>query len=179
MERRVERSQPVDRLASVASFGVSRGDTMSFSERRADLYGIGSTLSRALSSATMAGAGLDADQMRRAVRVRVLEGGDIFEAVPRNDPVVGVGGGGSADQDTNGANEVFSFIRTSNSSSGTVNILPILKWIKDTKRWMGNETIGDVQFGYEVTSSSGARSCSALSVSTVYDGPVRWVRARR
>ncbi|MEV3971904.1 hypothetical protein AB0K68_27770 [Streptomyces sp. NPDC050698] len=56
---------------------------------------------------------------------------------------------------TNGANEVFSFIRTSNSSSGTVNILPILKWIKDTKRWMGNETIGDVQFGYEVTSSSG------------------------
>jgi hypothetical protein len=56
---------------------------------------------------------------------------------------------------TNGANEVFSFIRTSNSSSGTVNILPILKWIKDTQRWMGNETIGDVQFGYEVTSSSG------------------------
>ncbi|GAA4332949.1 hypothetical protein GCM10023086_64000 [Streptomyces venetus] len=56
---------------------------------------------------------------------------------------------------TNGANEVFSFIRTSNSSSGTVNILPILKWIKDTKQWMGNETIGDVQFGYEVTSSSG------------------------
>ncbi|PPS71330.1 MULTISPECIES: glycoside hydrolase family 12 protein [Streptomyces] len=56
---------------------------------------------------------------------------------------------------TNGSNEVFSFIRTSNSSSGTVNILSILKWIKDTKKWMGNETIGDVQFGYEVTSSSG------------------------
>ncbi|MEW2610838.1 hypothetical protein AB0937_11595 [Streptomyces sp. NPDC047880] len=56
---------------------------------------------------------------------------------------------------TNGANEVFSFIRTSNSSAGTVNILPILKWIKDTKKWMGNETIGDVQFGYEITSSSG------------------------
>ncbi|GGS01262.1 hypothetical protein GCM10010269_45150 [Streptomyces humidus] len=55
----------------------------------------------------------------------------------------------------NGANEVFSFIRTSNSSSGTVNILPILKWIKDTKGWFGNETIGDLQFGYEITSSSG------------------------
>ncbi|MFI1357206.1 hypothetical protein ACH4TV_27020 [Streptomyces sp. NPDC020898] len=55
----------------------------------------------------------------------------------------------------NGANEVFSFIRTSNSSSGTVNILPILKWIKDTKGWFGNETIGDVQFGFEITSSSG------------------------
>ncbi|MBO7939186.1 hypothetical protein JTP77_025145 [Streptomyces sp. S9] len=56
---------------------------------------------------------------------------------------------------SNGANEVFSFLRTSDSSSGTVNILPILKWIKDTKGWFGNETIGDVQFGYEITSSSG------------------------
>lgn len=55
----------------------------------------------------------------------------------------------------NGANEVFSFLRTSNSTSGTVDILPILDWIKDTKGWMGNETIGDVQFGYEITSSSG------------------------
>ncbi|MFF9163242.1 hypothetical protein ACF081_23730 [Streptomyces longwoodensis] len=56
---------------------------------------------------------------------------------------------------SNGANEVFSFARTSNSTSGTVNVLPILKWIKDTKGWFGNETIGDVQFGYEITSSSG------------------------
>ncbi|MET8982854.1 hypothetical protein ABZX85_45500 [Streptomyces sp. NPDC004539] len=56
---------------------------------------------------------------------------------------------------TNGSNQVFSFIRTSNSTSGTVQILPILKWIKDTKGWFGNVTIGDVQFGYEITSSSG------------------------
>ncbi|AZS84791.1 hypothetical protein ELQ87_11235 [Streptomyces griseoviridis] len=55
----------------------------------------------------------------------------------------------------NGANQVFSFVRTSNSTSGTVDVLPILKWIKDTKGWFGNETIGDVQFGYEITSSSG------------------------
>ncbi|MET9513610.1 hypothetical protein [Streptomyces sp. NPDC002994] len=55
----------------------------------------------------------------------------------------------------NGANEVFSFLRTSDSSAGTVNILPILRWLKDTKGWWGNETIGDVQFGYEITSSSG------------------------
>ncbi|MER6404713.1 hypothetical protein ABT269_14475 [Streptomyces viridosporus] len=56
---------------------------------------------------------------------------------------------------SNGHNEVFSFLRTSDSTSGMVNILPILKWIKDTKGWMGNETIGDVQFGYEITSSAG------------------------
>ncbi|GHH86991.1 glycoside hydrolase family 12 protein [Streptomyces capitiformicae] len=51
--------------------------------------------------------------------------------------------------------DVFSFLRTADSTSGTVQILPVLKWIKDTKGWMGNETIGDVQFGFEVTSSSG------------------------
>ncbi|MFC9425544.1 hypothetical protein [Streptomyces sp. NPDC056987] len=56
---------------------------------------------------------------------------------------------------SNGSNEVFSFLRTSNSTSGTVDVLPILKWIKDTKGWWGNVTVGDVQFGYEITSSSG------------------------
>lgn len=55
----------------------------------------------------------------------------------------------------NGANQVFSFLRTSDSTAGTVDILPILKWIKDTKGWWGDETIGDVQFGYEITSSPG------------------------
>jgi hypothetical protein len=55
----------------------------------------------------------------------------------------------------NGSNAVFSFVRTSNSSSGSVDILPILKWIKDTKGWFGNVTIGDLQLGFEITSSSG------------------------
>ncbi|MBT2409134.1 hypothetical protein J7I94_00930 [Streptomyces sp. ISL-12] len=55
----------------------------------------------------------------------------------------------------NGANAVYSFLRTSDSTAGTVNILPVLKWIKDTKGWIGDETIGDVQFGYEITSSAG------------------------
>lgn len=55
----------------------------------------------------------------------------------------------------NGSDQVFSFLRTSDSASGTVDVLPILKWIKDTKGWWGNETIGDVQFGYEITSSAG------------------------
>lgn len=56
---------------------------------------------------------------------------------------------------SNGANEVFSFIRSSNSSSGTVDIKPIVNWIKNTKGWFGDVTIGDVQFGYEITSSAG------------------------
>ncbi|MCX3064329.1 GH12 family glycosyl hydrolase domain-containing protein [Streptomyces beihaiensis] len=54
----------------------------------------------------------------------------------------------------NGSNAVYSFVRTSNSSSGTMRILPILKWIEG-KGWWGDVTVGDVQFGYEITSSSG------------------------
>jgi hypothetical protein len=61
--------------------------------------------------------------------------------------------------------DVFSFLRTSDSTSGTVQILPVLKWIKDTKRWMGNETIGDVQFGFEITSSSGGLDFRTNSMS--------------
>ncbi|MFI8849183.1 hypothetical protein ACIGW3_03120 [Streptomyces sp. NPDC053499] len=55
----------------------------------------------------------------------------------------------------NGSNQVFSFVRTSDSTQGTVDILPVLRWLKDTKGWWGDETIGDVQFGYEITSSPG------------------------
>lgn len=57
---------------------------------------------------------------------------------------------------TNGSNQVFSFLRTTDSNSGTVDVKPVLNWIAYTKGWMpGNEVIGDVQFGYEITSSSG------------------------
>ncbi|MER6572987.1 hypothetical protein ABT288_44295 [Streptomyces sp. NPDC001093] len=65
----------------------------------------------------------------------------------------------------NGSNDVFSFVRSSNSSSGTVNILPILKWIKDTKGWFGDVTIGDLQFGFEITSSAGGLDFSVNSES--------------
>lgn len=61
--------------------------------------------------------------------------------------------------------DVISFLRTSDSTSGSVQILPVLKWIKDTKRWMGNETIGDVQFGFEITSSSGGLDFRTNSMS--------------
>ena len=61
--------------------------------------------------------------------------------------------------------DVFSFLRTSDSTSGTVQILPVLKWLKDTKGWMGNVTIGDVQFGFEITSSSGGLDFRTNSMS--------------
>lgn len=65
----------------------------------------------------------------------------------------------------NGSNDVFSFVRSANSSSGTVDVLPVLKWIKDTKGWFGNVTIGDLQFGFEITSSSGGLDFTVNSES--------------
>lgn len=65
----------------------------------------------------------------------------------------------------NTANDVFSFVRTSNSASGTVDVLPILKWIRDTKGWFGDVTIGDFQFGFEITSSSGGLNFTVNSES--------------
>ncbi|MER5945454.1 hypothetical protein ABT127_05280 [Streptomyces sp. NPDC001904] len=56
---------------------------------------------------------------------------------------------------SNGANNVYSFLRTSDSTSGTVDILAVLKWLRDTKGYIGDVTVGDVQFGYEITSSAG------------------------
>ena len=54
----------------------------------------------------------------------------------------------------NGYNEVFSFLRDGDSTAGTVDILPVLRWVQE-QGWWGDVTIGDVQFGYEITSSAG------------------------
>lgn len=57
-------------------------------------------------------------------------------------------------QGSNGSNVVYSFVRTSNTNSGTVDILAVLKWI-NTKGWFsGTQTVNTVQFGYEITSSA-------------------------
>ncbi|MFD8493739.1 hypothetical protein [Amycolatopsis sp. NPDC059657] len=55
---------------------------------------------------------------------------------------------------SNGGNAVFSFLRNGNTNSGSVDILAVLKWIK-SKGWFGDVTLGEVQFGFEITSSSG------------------------
>ncbi len=55
---------------------------------------------------------------------------------------------------SNGSNAVYSFVRTSNTSSGTVDILALFNWLK-SNGWWGDVTLGAQQFGYEITSSSG------------------------
>lgn len=70
---------------------------------------------------------------------------------------------------SNGSNPVFSFLCTSQQNSGTVNILAILNWIK-SQGWFGNITLGNVQFGFEITSSNGGLNFDCNSYSVAYSG---------
>ncbi|MDP4183234.1 MAG: hypothetical protein Q8942_19365 [Bacillota bacterium] len=67
---------------------------------------------------------------------------------------------------SNGSNAVFSFVRTSNTSSGTVDVKAILNWIKN-KGWFGDVTVGEAQFGFEITSSNGLNfTCNNYSLDS-------------
>jgi len=65
---------------------------------------------------------------------------------------------------SNGSNQVFSFVRHGNTSSGSVDIKAILNWIRG-RGWFGNITLGKVQFGFEITSSSGGLNFTTNSYS--------------
>ncbi|WP_206793717.1 hypothetical protein [Amycolatopsis sp. MtRt-6] len=65
---------------------------------------------------------------------------------------------------SNGSNAVFSFLRTSNTNAGTVDILAVMNWIK-ARGWFGDVTLGEVQFGFEITSSSGGLNFTSNSYS--------------
>jgi hypothetical protein len=55
----------------------------------------------------------------------------------------------------NGSNNVYSFLNTGYSTSGSVDILSVLRWLENSEHWIGDITLGNVQFGWEITSSSG------------------------
>ncbi|KAA2252198.1 hypothetical protein F0L68_36260 [Solihabitans fulvus] len=68
---------------------------------------------------------------------------------------------------SNGSNAVFSFVRTSNTDAGTVDVLAVLNWIKN-RGWYGDVTLGEVQFGFEITSSSGGLNFNTNSYSVSF-----------
>ena len=73
---------------------------------------------------------------------------------------------------SNGANEVFSFVRTSDTNSGTVNLQAIVQWLR-SNGWFGNVNLHKIEFGFEITTASNLNlsvnsyslSCSAGSSS--------------
>jgi hypothetical protein len=69
---------------------------------------------------------------------------------------------------SNGSNAVYSFVRSSNTSSSSVDVLAVMNWLRNTKHWIGDVTLGNVQFGYEITSSSGGLNFTTNSFSVSY-----------
>jgi Glycosyl hydrolase family 12 len=51
----------------------------------------------------------------------------------------------------NGSDPVYSFVRTSNESSGSVDILDLLKWMENTKGYFSNPALSTIQFGFEIS----------------------------
>jgi hypothetical protein len=62
---------------------------------------------------------------------------------------------------------VISLLRTSNTSAGSVDILAVLNWIQ-TQGWIGDITIDEVQFGFEITSSAGGLDFTVNDYSVEY-----------
>ncbi len=69
----------------------------------------------------------------------------------------------------NGSNPTYSFVRSSNESSGTVNLLDLLKYLENSKGYFANPTLSTVQYGWEITSTNGAQedfTINSYSVTT-------------
>jgi hypothetical protein len=68
---------------------------------------------------------------------------------------------------SNGSNAVYSFVRTSNTNSGTVDLLALFTWLK-TNGWWGDVTLGAQQFGYEISGTGGALTFTTNNYTLSY-----------
>lgn len=59
---------------------------------------------------------------------------------------------------------VISFLRTTGTNSGTINIKAIMDYIYD-RGWFGDVVIGEAQFGFEITSAAGGLDFTCNSYS--------------
>jgi hypothetical protein len=57
----------------------------------------------------------------------------------------------------NGSNPTYSFVRSGNESSGTVNLLDLLNYLQNTKGYFSNPTLSTVQYGWEISSTNNAQ----------------------
>ncbi|GAB3982164.1 hypothetical protein V1634_26760 [Plantactinospora veratri] len=55
---------------------------------------------------------------------------------------------------SNGANAVFSFLRTGDTNSGNINLLAIMNWLRTTG-WWADVTVGELQYGFEISGTAG------------------------
>ncbi|HXR70878.1 cellulose binding domain-containing protein [Actinocrinis sp.] len=57
----------------------------------------------------------------------------------------------------NGSNPTYSFIRSGNETSGTVNILNLLKYLENTKGYFANPMLSTIQYGWEISGTNNAQ----------------------
>ncbi|HEU5429054.1 MAG TPA: cellulose binding domain-containing protein [Actinocrinis sp.] len=57
----------------------------------------------------------------------------------------------------NGSNPTYSFIRSGNETSGTVNILNLLKYLENTKGYFSNPMLSTIQYGWEISGTNNAQ----------------------
>ncbi len=56
---------------------------------------------------------------------------------------------------SNGSNTVYSFVNTGQTSSGSVDVLAVLRWLQSNGLFGSNTaTLGNVQFGWEISSTN-------------------------
>jgi xyloglucan-specific endo-beta-1,4-glucanase len=65
---------------------------------------------------------------------------------------------------SNGSNQVFSFLAQNKSNNTNVDVKALLNWLKNNG-WMGDETMGEMQFGFEITSSPGGMNFGSHNFS--------------
>jgi hypothetical protein len=96
----------------------------------------------------------------------IAESYDSNGAVPTAANVTAGGHTWNVYRGSNGSNAVFSFVRTGNTSSGTVDVRAVLNWLR-TNGWWGDVTIGDIQFGFELSGTAGQSGfiCNACSIA--------------
>ena len=57
----------------------------------------------------------------------------------------------------NGSNPTYSFVRSANETSGTVNILDLLKYLENTGGYFSNPTLSTIQYGWEISGTNNAQ----------------------
>jgi hypothetical protein len=69
---------------------------------------------------------------------------------------------------SNGANAVYSFVRTSTTNAATVDVLAVLNWLR-TNGWWADVTVGDIQFGFELSGTAGQSNFISNSFTLTYN----------
>jgi hypothetical protein len=97
----------------------------------------------------------------------IAESYDSNGAVPTARNVTVGGSTWNVYRGSNGSNAVYSFVRTATTNAATVDVLAVLNWLR-TQGWWADVTVGDIQFGFELTGTAGQSNFVDNSFNITY-----------